>query len=55
MRASNARFGSRGKDKILFRLMETPTKIRLARAAEAPTSAIKKFSQPVICNVLAFQ
>ena len=50
IKARSARLGKLGMDNILVKLIETPTKIKPSRAAEAPTSAIKKFSQPFISN-----
>lgn len=42
--ASSARLGNFGNERIRFRLIETPTKTSPVRAAEAPTSAKKKFT-----------
>src|SRR5260370_24377704 len=52
IKARNARLGKPGKEMILVKLIETPTKIKPSKAAEAPTSAIKKFSQPFMYCVI---
>jgi hypothetical protein len=45
--ASAARPETPGNSMILGRLIDTATKIRPARAAEAPASATRKFDQSV--------